>query len=180
MLSKFSKRERLLIISTVAVTVVTVAYGFIIEPIIDAYSGINRQITANSLKLAKGYRLLGRAEEINLEYSRYANLLKPLTSDEEEIASMLKAIEALARSNKIKITSIRPEPIRETEYGKEFLFELSAEASADLLGKFMYDLQSSGNLLRVRRLTLNSSSSRKSALKAVMQISKPLFLHIDL
>ncbi|MDB4349334.1 type 4a pilus biogenesis protein PilO [Omnitrophica bacterium] len=178
-LTKFSKRERILVSATIAITLATISYGFIIEPVIATYSKINRQIRSNTLKLEKGYRLLRRANEIKAEYRKYADLVKPLPSDEEEIAAMLKAIEAIARGNNIYITNIRPQPARENEYYKEFIFELTAEAGVERLGKFIYDIQSSGNLLRVRKLTLNSSSKERS-LKAVMEISKSSIPAIEL
>jgi Tfp pilus assembly protein PilO len=179
-LSKFSKRERTLVLATVSITIATIAYGFIIEPIIGGFSIVNRQIRSSTLKLEKGYRLLKRADEIKAEYKKYADLIKPLPSDEEEIASMLKAIEAIARGNNIYINNIRPEPVRQNEFYKEFIFELTVEATVERLGKFMYDIQSSGNLLRVRRLTLSASSKRKKGLKAVMEISKPSIPAVEL
>ncbi|MEE8359409.1 MAG: type 4a pilus biogenesis protein PilO [Candidatus Omnitrophota bacterium] len=178
-LSKFSSREKILVISTVAVTIVTLTYGFIIEPIVGAYSRLNRQILSSTLKLEKGYRLLKRAEEIKTEYAKYAQLVKPSQSDEEEIASMLKVIEVLARGNNIYIRNIRPEPTKENEFYKEFMFELTAEAGIERLGKFIYDLQSSGNLLRVKRLTLSASSKGADSLKAVLEISKSALPLID-
>ncbi len=179
-LSKFSGREKILIISTVTVTFITLTYGFIVEPIIAAYSRLNRQILSSTLKLEKGYRLLKRAEKIKTEYARYAQLVKPSRSDEEEIASMLKVIEATARGNNIYIRNIRPEPTKEREFYKEFIFELTVEAGIKRLGKFIYDLQSSGNLLRVKRLTLSASSKSADSLRAVLEISKPAIPAIDL
>jgi len=179
-LSKFSRRERILVISTVTVTVATLAYGFIIDPIIDTYSGLNRQIASSTLKLEKGYRLLKRVEEIKAEYAKYAQLIKPSQTDEEEIASMLTAIEVLARGNNIYIRNIRPEPIKENEFYKEFIFELTAEAGIERLGKFIYDIQSSGNLLRVKRLTLSASSKGADNLRVVLEISKPALPALDL
>ena len=112
-LSKFSRRERTLVIATLGVTVATILYGFVIEPVIRANTRLNDLIEAKSLKLKKGYRLLGREDEIQAEYGLYANMLKPTSSNEEEIASMLKVIEEIARGDSIYITNIRPQPVRD-------------------------------------------------------------------
>ncbi|MFH1753701.1 MAG: type 4a pilus biogenesis protein PilO [Candidatus Omnitrophota bacterium] len=180
MLSKFSSRERMLIISTVTITVATLVYVFVIEPVIGAYSKINRQIISSTLKMEKGSRLLKRAHEINAEYAKYAELIKPSQSDEEEIASMLKVIEVLARENQIYIRNIRPEPVKMVDFYKEYIFELTTDASITDLGKFIYDIQTSGNLLRVKRLTLSSGSKGRDSLKAVLEISKPLMPAVEL
>lgn len=179
MLSKFSKREQGLVAVTVAITVVTLSYVFIVEPIIEAYGGIDRKIKTYTVKLQKGRGLLMREETIIEQYKKYADLIRPALSDEEEIAAMLKVIEEIASQNQMQITNIRPQPVREGEFYKEFIFELSAEANMRQLGKFIYDIQGSGNILRVKRLILTSSVSTKKVLKASMEISKPAISVID-
>ena len=179
MISKFSKREQLLLVITIVIVTITLSYGFIIEPLIGAFSNLNRQIETGRLKLQKASKMLMRQDIITEEYKKYVNFLKPAGSDEEEIASMLKTIESIARKNNIHISNIRPQPAKERGYYKEFIFELISEADIDHLIKFIYDLQVSGNLLRVDRLTLSASSS-KEGLKAVMEITKPSVAKIDI
>jgi Tfp pilus assembly protein PilO len=177
--SKFSKREKALLAATIAITAAVLSYGFVIEPVIDAYTRVNRGIRANTLKLEKSYRLLRREEDIKDAYSKYAELIKPMPSDEEEVAAMLKAIEAIASSNGIYVTNIRPQPARDKGFYKEFAFELIGEAGIDKLVRFIYDLQNSGNLLKVRKLVLSSSGGGDD-LKAVMEITKPSIPAIEL
>lgn len=163
--------------ATIAAIAATISYGFIIEPFLEANSKLNRRIDAERLRLEKSQALLKKQDTIKAEHERYAGFIKPSASDEEEQASMLKAIEAIARSNNIYIKNIRPQPVKEKLFYKEFVFELIAEAEIDRLVKFIYQLQSSENLLRVKKLTLSASSSKK-ALKALMEITKPSIIEV--
>lgn len=172
-LAKFTKRERILIIATITIVLSTISYTLIIEPLIRTYFKLNHQIKASSLKLERNYKILKRQDYINTEYEKYSSLIKPSSSEEEEIASMLKVIEAKARENNIFITNIRPLPAKDKVYYRELTFELIAEAGIDRLVKFIYDLQTSGNLLRARKLTLTSSYTKSDVIKAVIEITKP-------
>ncbi len=173
MLSKFSKREQGLVVMTAVITAATLSYVFIIEPIMGAFDALDRKISANMVKLKKGRGLLMREDTIFSQYKKYADLIRPTLSDEEEIAAMLKAIEKISSQNQIQITNIRPQPVREGEFYKEFVFELIAEAGVKQLGRFIYEIQGSGNILRVKRLILTASSKTRRNLKATMEISKP-------
>ncbi len=175
MLSKFSKREQILVASTVTIAVATLAYVLIIDPIIGAYSTVERRIEAKKKKLQKDYRVLRKERVIKTDFNKYAFLIKPLASDEEEIASMLRIIEVVGRKNSIRITNIRPRPVKDKLYYKEFVFEVVAEAEIDKLVKFIYELQSSDNLLRIVKLSISAGSTRRrvKGLRAILEISKP-------
>ncbi len=172
-LSKFTKRERRLTVITVVIVLSTVSYVFIIEPLMRAWSELSNEIRTSEVKLEKSFRLLNQQDRLKAEYEMYAPHIKKISSDEEEIASMLKVVEEIARNDSIHITNIRPQPLVDRGFYKEIAFELIAEANIKQLCKFMYDLQSSGNLLRTKRLTLSAASSKKEELKAVMEIAKP-------
>jgi len=178
-ISKFSMREKAMAIGTSTIIITALIYAFIAEPVMRTHSRLNRQISSGLMKLEKSYRLIRSEEAILAKYSRYAELIKPMPSEEEEIAAMLKAIEEIARSNSIYITNIRPQPVRDKEAYSEVVFELSAEAGLERLIKFIYDMQRSGNLLRVTRLTLTAGGSKESLLRTVMEISKPYILEFD-
>lgn len=172
-LSKFSGRERTLVVATILILLSTVSYGFIIEPLLRAYSDLKFKIATDAKKLEKSERLIHMKDAIIAEYERYSKILKPARSDEEEIASMLKVIEATARNDNVYIMNIRPQPLKEEELHKIFSLELSAEAQIERLMKFIYDLQTGTDLLRVRRLTIRAGAAKSGQLKALMIITKP-------
>lgn len=172
-ISKFSSRERALVIATILILFSTVSYGFIIEPLLRAYSDLSYRIATDAKKLEKNQRLIHMKDAIIAEYERYSKILRPTGSDEEEIASMLKVIEATARNDNVYILNIRPQPLKDEELYKIFSLELSAEAEIERLVRFIYDLQTGTDLLRVRRLTISAGSAKSGQLKALMIITKP-------
>jgi len=177
---KFSKREQILLGAAVIIITVAVSYSFVIDPLAGAFFRLNRQIETGLLKLDKSYKLLGMKEAITAEYNNYEGYIKPVRSEEEEMASMLKAIESIARKNGISITNIRPQPVKARTFYKEFIFEINAEADIGNISKFIYELQTSENLLRVTKLTLTTSYAKTRTLKAVMEVSRPSLPHTNI
>ena len=174
-IEKFSKREQGLLLITAILVACAFVYGFVAEPLIRAHAGLNRQIETGRLKLQKNQKLLSQRVTIMADYKRYADMIKPMASEEEEVAAMLKIIENIARKGSIRITNVRPQPVKDEGIYKEFTFELIAESDVKGLAKFIYDLQGSGNLLRVRKLTMSTAASKDKSIKAIIEITKPSF-----
>lgn len=170
----------MLLLGAVAIVGITFGYNFVVEPVVKSFSEITGDIETGYLKLEKSYRLLQRKNIITDEYEKYEDYIDPAGSEEEELASMLKAIESIASTNKIRITNIRPQPTKSRDIYKLFVFELSAEADITQLSKFIFDLQSSANLMRVTRLTLKSSLNKGNLLSASLEITKPSMFSISL
>ena len=172
--TKFSQREQLMVALTIAIVVLTLAYGFIIEPIASGYATLSAKIESGRLRLEKSRKLLANAEKIRREYDQFSKYIRKTMSDEEEMAATLKTIESLARSNNLSISNIRPQPLREEGGFRFYVFDVSCESDLARLSKFIYDTQTSEALMRVTRLTISApSQTRSSVPRVLMEITRP-------
>ena len=171
-LQRLSQREKLLLFSTLGILLAAGMYGLMLEPLVSKWKSLNEEIVQKTILLNKNLRTLQKEKPIREEFEKYSQHTGFEGTDEETIASLLKVIEEKASATSTYITNIRPRPIRETPFYKEFIFEVIAESSLDQLAKFIFELQNSKELLKVRRMTLTMKSSKRQALKGVMEISK--------
>jgi hypothetical protein len=81
-------------------------------------------------------------------------------------------LENLAKGAGIKIVDIRPETSRKSD---SIIIELRTEGSIDSYGKFIYDVETSLFLLKVKRLQLTAKPNTAS-LEGVFTISQPVIL----
>jgi len=171
-LDRFSKRERLFLVVTVTIIAVAIGYALILEPLSSKWRDFDRQIGQRILKLNKNLGILKREKSIKAEFAKYAEHTKSMGTDEEVIASLLKAIEQKAGQTQTRITNIRPRPVKDFGFYKEFVFEVISESSLEELLRFVYELQNSKELLKVKKLTLTLKSSQTHLLRGVMDIIK--------
>jgi len=171
-LERLSQRERILFIGTVSVIALAVGYNLILEPLTNRWQYLNRQITQKSLKLTKNQNILKRKNRIKEEFDEYARHVSVLGTDEEAVTTLLKIIEEKATLSAARITNIRPKPARSTPFYKEFVFEVISESSLEQLLRFIYELQNSEELLKVKRLSLTLKGSQSQTIRGVMEIIK--------
>jgi Tfp pilus assembly protein PilO len=171
-LERLTKRERVLVYATVAVVGAAIGYALIFEPLANLRRRLNAQVEEAALKLNKSLDLLRREKTVKEQFRKYAVYAKSLGTDEQAIAYLLKAIEEKATLSAVRISNIRPRPVKDKGSYKEFSFEVVAESDLEEIFKFVYELQNSQDILKVRKLTLTLKSPEQQVLKASMEISK--------
>lgn len=171
--SRFSKRERLLSIAVSAVIFMIAAYIFILEPFYSQWNRFGTELETANLKLLKNSKLLYSKEYLEGQYERYKDYLGKEGDQSEEIAAVLKEIEATALNCGVKITSIKPKGVKQLNGYKQFEVEFISEGKIEQFLKFMYDIENSKRLLKVERLVLSLKSSQQpDILKGTFQIYK--------
>lgn len=173
-LNKFSSRERLFFYLGIVILIGLFLYFVVIEPAWNEWQNLNEEIYSKERLLLKNLKILSQREQIASLYDRYAENIKMKGSDQEEIAVILREIENVARSSKVYITDIKPLKVDNKEFYKEYFVELEAEGGISNLTKFIYDLQSSKQILKVRRLNLNAKAGKGDMLKGHIIVTKIL------
>lgn len=172
MLKIINKREKLLLYTTIGIIVFAVAYNFIISPLLTRNIYLNKEITAARIKLKKYIWLLSQREAIENNYTKFAPEGGIPTPDESLLVSTLSRIEALAKNTNINIIDIRPQAVAENSSSYQgFLIDLRAEGSMENYLKFIYDLENSLLLLRIKKLRL-SSTPNSILLEGIFSIQK--------
>jgi Tfp pilus assembly protein PilO len=151
-----TKRERFLLYFTVGIISFAVVFNFILAPIIERFNKLNQEIASTSVKLERYLRLLSEKEKIKNSYSKITSYAKIEGSEEEILAIILNELENLSRQAGLHITDVRPQVTRDIGVYRELNIELKQEGEIEGFLKFIYDLENSSHLLRIKRLQLNS------------------------
>lgn len=173
MLKDIRKREKILAIITIVVTLAAIGYNFVIEPLVSRWKTLKDEIRENEVLFTKHRRILRNKDVItrlNAEYSRY--LQKKLLTPEEDSAIALSNIEKQASGANVRITNIKPLAVKKLENYNKFTYRVSAESGMGELTKFIYNLQSSEQLLKVERMVLRAKERDPKTIKAMLHITK--------
>lgn len=154
-LKLLTKRERIIFFLTIAIICVSLSFNYIFKPLVKKFNFLNQEILTYKIKLEKAFRLLEEREGIKAKYTKVSSLVKENVSEEELLASILSELENLAKLSGLRITDIRPQSPKALRTHKEFLIEVKQEGQIQAFLRFIYELENSGYLLRIKKLQLN-------------------------
>jgi Tfp pilus assembly protein PilO len=172
---RLSKRERLLFILTILVVGGLAAYIFVVEPAYKRWAGMEDEIETANTRLLKNLKLLANKEHLEKEFNKYKEYIQKGGQDEEEVAAILKEIEATAASCGVNLTSIKPKGTKALKEYRKFTVEVAGEARLNQFLKFIYDLEGSKKLLKVERLILTLKNAQSDTLRGTLIIRKISF-----
>jgi len=173
MLKNITKREKGLAVITMSIVFVALAYNFIIEPLAKRWGSMGEEIRGKETLLKKHNRILRDREIIERLHSEYtAYFQSEELSPEEESAIALSSIEKLARKANARITNIKPLTAKSFGNYNKYTFRVSTESRIDELARFIYDLQSSEQLLKIERMVLRAKAREPNTIKASLNITK--------
>lgn len=175
-LLKLKKREKYILYFAVLVIGFLFFDRIIIRPVLTELNNLNRKISVKEKQLRRSLKLLSQKEEISSLYSEYTDPIKQKLSDEEEIAQLLSRIEEVAKETNVVLVRIKPSQTKKEEFYKKFLMKVEAEATISRLIDFVYKLEKSSQLIRVKDFRVTPQKRGSSLLKIEMSISKILVL----
>ena len=172
--SKFSKRERLIFGVTLLCIAGSLGYVCIIEPIGKRWNVLDAELESARHRLYKNLKLLADKDLLEKEYGTYQEYLDTGASGEEQVPLVLKEIESIALNSQVKITSIKPKGVKEFKHYRGVSIEVVVEGRISQLLKCIYDIEGSRKLLEVERLVLSPKDSQSDSLKGTLIIRKIL------
>ena len=170
--SSVSIREKRLVAITLALASLSIGYIFILEPFYKKYVGFNQEIHVKQIRLAKSLRLVKEKDAITREYKKYSRLLTTSGSEEEEMAAVLSEIEKTGKAAGIYMSDVKPQRVKDMDFYRELLVEIKFQATMQTLAQFIYNLESSHSLLKVKRLQINIKGGGDVSIEGNLQISK--------
>lgn len=173
MLENITKREKMLGAVTIVAALMALTYNFIIEPLAKQWNTLEEEIRDKEVLLTKHNRILRDKDEIQKLHSEHTRFFQKekLTPDEES-ALALSAIEKLARGARTYIINIKPLTTKSYENYDKFTFRVTTESRISELTKFIYDLQSSEQLLKIERMAIRAKERKPGIIKAILHITK--------
>ena len=173
---KLSQKEKVGLSFAFVFIVIASLDRLVISPIRATFERIDQSIKISEKQLAHDLRNVHLKDKIAEEYEKYFPYVQRSGSDEEEVAKILGEIEALARQSNVYLVNMKPQTPKEIDFYKEYAVEIEAEGEILPLTKFLYQIYTSDQLLRVEKLRLNSVKKGDKTLKASMLITRVLVL----
>ena len=150
-------KERQWALAALVVALGAAAYAWVFEPLVENVSIGGRQIQSKKSALKKNLKSLARYESLRAEYERVAGHAL-LPAGKEDVTESLGDLEKIAGECLVSITSVKPQTFEGEDGSNRILFDVEARADALGLTRFLYRLETSPHLLRVKRLTVSPGS----------------------
>lgn len=151
----FTAREKLILYTTVGVVLIGIIFRFLISPVWEKNEALDKQIDLTRTKLKKFMRLLSQKEKIQ---NQLISASSPTSRQQKNsIVAPLSELEILASEANIRIIDIRPQNISKTTIpGNEISIDLRTEGMIESYIKFIYNIEKSLSLLRIKKLQLTA------------------------
>jgi len=151
------KREKLIIYSTIGTIIFAVIFNLLIAPVLTKNENLNREIDLVRVKLKKYLWLLKQENYIQNKYNKFSSTFKVSEQQEDTLVSALSELENLTKAASIRLIDIRPQGFAGNLAGyKEILIDLRTEGAMEGYLRFIYDLENSLSLLRIKKFQLTA------------------------
>jgi len=157
MIKVLSKREKFIFYATIGVIVFAFIFNFFLAPVLTRNDNLNNEIRLNREKLKNYLWLLNNKEAIKKKYAKFVPADNLTSQEHTGAVDTLSELENLAKNSGIKIIDIRPQQgAKGTGIYKENLIDLRAEGSLENYMKFIYNLENSLSLLRIKKFQISA------------------------
>lgn len=171
---KLSKRERYIFYISAIILTVVFLDRVVVRQIVGKLNRLNSETFLQERKLQKSLYILLREKMIAKEYEEYTKHVKQTYSDEEEKARLLSEIEKLARESSVFVANIKSGLAENAKAYKVYTVEIEIESKIDYIIDFIYQLEKSPRLFRVRDFHLIPKENKSEVLKDRMTITEVL------
>ena len=161
---------------TVVIVISILFDKVVLSPIIERINKLNGEIFIQEKRLEKSLRILAQEKLITSEYKKYTQFIRQSHSDEEQIAEFLSDIEKLVRKSSVFLADIKPGSVKKAGPYKEYTVKIEMESKISFLADFIYQLEKSPRLLRVKDFRLTPKKKGLEILKAEMTVTQILIM----
>ena len=178
---KMTGREKALLYAAITVFIIMITDLLILHPILSHIKVLEGKINAKSQAIQRDMRILSFKESILKEYIRYEKYLDTgVQTQQEIIARLLKKLENIAATHKIKITNVMPGEIEEKPIYKIYKTTLDFEGSLQDTLLFMDELEAAEYLFDILRYSMEPKNKSGQVLKVNMDVTRILINAEDL
>jgi len=162
-----SDREKVILIFTCGLFVLVVIINLFLVPVLRRNDAMNRELALVRHRLAKNAALLERKDSLTVNYRKF---FAGYDSPADTPVQVLSMIEKMALDSGSRIIDIRPQGAKSAKSGRETQIDLRIETDMQACLKFLYAMERSSAVLKVRRMQLSAKPG--SALEASMTIAQ--------
>jgi Tfp pilus assembly protein PilO len=153
-----NRRERLLIIGTLACLVLLASDRFIVSPLADLWKVRSERIAALDQSIAAGEQLLERESAIRDQWAemRARSLPADVATAQNDL---LNHVNNWSASSRLAVTVLKPRWIREENAGDRIEVRASSSGSLQTISQFLYELEKSPMAVRLEDVQISSNDA---------------------
>jgi len=171
-LNRLSKREKIILAVALVIVGIFLSDRLVIHPLVGIFRSTDQELRDLEADVKKSVRLLSQKNRLQEEFKKYASYSVQAKSAEEEAVALLKTIEGLAGESGVNLVYVKPAAAKRGERLKEYYANLECEAQMEQLIKFFYRVESSTQLLKIKKFTLQPSAEGSTVVRCVVTISR--------
>ena len=171
-LARFTKREKMILYGALLFIFLMFLDRMVIGPVFQKLASLDEEIIRRESNIKKDMRILSQKDRILSEAAKYATFLGETRSEDEEVTSLLKEVEAQANKASVYLVDIKPAGSKEIGTSKKYLVTLNCEAQMEQIVNFMYNIENSNKLLAIEKYQITPKSKESSVAKCSLTVSK--------
>lgn len=151
------KREQLLLYIIFGLLSASLIFKFVVYPFWQNNQSLNKEIARTKLKLIKYLEVLNRRDALD-KYPDSSPGLTALQHKGDSPVAILAELEHISQKTNVKILDIRPQTITRASRIKEISFDLRTEADIESYLNFIYEIENSIFLLKIKKILLRATA----------------------
>lgn len=171
---QLSTREKIIFSICVLLAITYMGYHFIFIPLQGSQVTLEDKIRVAQKRLRNNERIMAQEKVVDEEYEKYAAYFQQKSSDEQEIASILSQIEALANDMQLRVADMKPKKVKRMDFYNNFSATLTIEGELAAIIRFLYTLQNMPHLFKADEVYFERSSIRTTQMRCRLILSKAL------
>ena len=164
LLNRLALDRQVMVHVAVALLVVAGIVAIGLGPLRRRFLALDADIAEQEKTMARNVRVLSPAsrDTVVRDFRVYGDALRKKGSTAEESAAMLAEVETLAAQAKISLGGTKPETQVDDPDSEQYSVALEFEADMSQLVGFLYAIETSPRMLRIKRLALEAKGARTS------------------
>ncbi len=173
---KLSKLEKRLL----AVTLLFLGSAFvdrvIVMPVVTTLTGLNQSVRDQETSIKKSMNMLLHKDTIMTESREYQSYSIEGKNPEEEMVGLLKEVETVAKKSGVSLLYVKPGVMKDELGTKKFYANLECEGPMEQVATFFHDIESSTQLIKIEKYTIQPKSKSSSIARCVVSVYKTVLL----
>ena len=164
-----SKRERIILIATLASVGLFVAVKFVIDPVQAKRQELESQRQQLLGDLNEAEMLIGNHGRMQKKWD--AMLSDGLRSETEAESRILDALRQWSGAANMALSSIRPERVLSDRGLQEMIFTVAGRGSLESVAQFLWQIETAALPVKIRDMQLGSSSEAGDSMSLQLHLS---------
>jgi len=164
-----SKRERIIVLTTIVVVGALVADRLVRAPIAARWGELKSQRRQALDQVKKAQNLCAEAKQRQEKHKVF--FTEGLRSDAEAESSVARALGKWSDDAGLTLTSVRPDRVASDKELKEITFVVAGKGSLDAVALFLYQVETADLPLKVKYMQLGSTSEIGDSMSVGLRLS---------